>query len=91
MLTTAQATAVMAAGIPVMFRGMEYLRIIGVSHMLTDHNVVIPSVTMEDRFRKTVYHGSPEEITMHGEIDGVYYVMEGDTVKAVREERGIVT
>ena len=30
MLTIDKATAVMAKGVPVMFRGMHYLRIIGV-------------------------------------------------------------
>ena len=84
MLTLNQATAVMAAGIPVKFRGMEYLRIIGVSNKLDDHNVVIPSVAMEDRIRRTVYHGNPAEVTMHGEVDGIYYELVGDVVRAVR-------
>lgn len=85
MLTTSQATAVMAAGIPVMCRGMHFLRIIGVSQKLTDHNSIIESVAVQDRFRKTVYHVRPDELTIHGEVDGVTYYLDGDEVKAVRE------
>ena len=84
MLTINQATAVMAAGIPVKCRGMEFLRIIGVSKKLSDHNEVIPSVEMEDRFRRTVYHADPAEVTMHGEVNGIYYELDGDVVRAVR-------
>ena len=84
MLTINQATAVMVAGIPVKFRGMEFLRIIGVSKKLSDHNEVIPSVEMEDRFRRTVYHANPAEVTMHGEVNGIYYELVGDEVRAVR-------
>ena len=84
MLTIDQATAVMAAGVPVMFRGMHYLRIIGVSHVLSRHNDVIPSVAMEDRSRRTVYHGSPEEITMHGDVGNVHYYFEGNELKKER-------
>lgn len=84
MLTLNQATAVMAAGIPVKCRGMEYLRIIGVSKRLIEHNEVIPSVALQDRIRRTVYHGNPAEVTMHGEVDGIYYELDGDVVRAVR-------
>lgn len=84
MLTIDQATAVMAKGVPVMFRGMHYLRIIGVSKVLTRHNDVIPSVTMEDRIRRAVYHGNPEEITMHGDVGDIHYYFVGDELKAER-------
>lgn len=84
MLTINQATAVMAAGIPVKFRGMEFLRIIGVSKKLNDHNVVFPSVALEDRVRRTIYHADPAEVTMHGEVDGIYYEIVGDVVRAAR-------
>jgi hypothetical protein len=84
MLTLNQATAVMAAGIPVKCRGMEYLRIIGVSKKLSEHNVVLPSVAMEDRTRRTFYHGNPAEVTMHGEVNGIYYELVGNEVRAVR-------
>ena len=84
MLTIDQATAVMSAGIPVKCRGMEYLRIIGVSKKLSEHNEVIPSVALQDRTRRTVYHADPAEVTMHGEVDGIYYELVGDEVRAVR-------
>lgn len=84
MLTLNQATAVMAAGIPVKCRGMEYLRIIGVSKKLNDHNVLYNSIALEDRVRRTVYHADPAEVTMHGEVDGIYYELVGDEVRAVK-------
>ena len=84
MLTINQATAVMAAGIPVKCRVMEFLRIIGVSKKLNDHNVVFPSVALEDRVRRTVYHADPAEVTMHGEVDGIYYELVGNEVRAVK-------
>lgn len=84
MLTINQATAVMAAGIPVKCRGMEFLRIIGVSKKLSEHNVVFPSVALEDRVRRTVYHADPAEVTMHGEVAGIYYELVGDEVRAVK-------
>ena len=84
MLTINQATAVMAAGIPVKCRGMEFLRIIGVSKKLNDYNVVFPSVALEDRVRRTVYHADPAEVTMHGEVDGIYYELVGNEVRAVK-------
>ena len=84
MLTINQATAVMAAGIPVKFRGMEYMRIICVSKKLSEHNVVLPSVALEDRVRRTVYHADPAEVTMHGEVDGIYYELVGNEVRAVK-------
>ena len=84
MLTINQATAVMAAGIPVKCRGMEFLRIIGVSKKLNDHNVVFPSVALDDRVRRTVYHADPAEVTMHGEVDGIYYELVGNEVRAVK-------
>lgn len=84
MLTINQATAVMAAGIPVKCRGMEFLRIIGVSNKLNEHNVVVPSVAMEDRFKRTIYHADPAEVTMHGEVDGIYYELDGGVVRAVK-------
>ena len=84
MLTLDQATAVMAKGVPVMFRGMHYLRIIGVSKVLTRHNDVVPSVAMEDRIGRTVYHADPAEVTMHGEVDGIYYELIGDEIRAVK-------
>ena len=84
MLTINQATAVMAAGIPVKCRGMEFLLIIGVSKKLNDHNVVFPSVALDDRVRRTVYHADPAEVTMHGEVDGIYYELVGNEVRAVK-------
>ena len=84
MLTINQATAVMAAGLPVKCRGREFLLIIGVSKKLNDHNVVFPSVALEDRVRRTVYHADPAEVTMHGEVDGIYYELVGNEVRAVK-------
>lgn len=84
-MTKEQATAVMVAGIPVMFRGMEFLKIVGVGSVLTDHNKMLDRVTLRDRFNKTIYHANPADVTMHGEVDGVTYYLDGATVRAVRD------
>lgn len=84
-MTKEQATAVMVAGIPVKCYGMEFLKIIGVGDVLTDHNSIIARVTLRDRFKKTIYHANPADVTMHGEVDGVMYYLDGATVRAVRD------
>ena len=69
-MTLRQADVVMTAGVPVIYDGMQFLRIISVSRVLTRHNTVEPSVALEDRYAHTVYHARPEAVTIHGEIEG---------------------
>lgn len=85
-MTLRQADAVMRAGVPVIYDGMQFLRIISVSRVLTRHNTVEPSVALEDRYAHTVYHARPEAVTIHGEIEGRRYWFDGENLKSERIE-----
>lgn len=85
-MTLKQADAVMVAGVPVTYDGMQYLRIISVSRVLTRHNTVVPSVALEDRYARAVYHACPGMVKIHGEVDGKRYWFDGDALKSERVE-----
>lgn len=84
MLTIDQARAVAAKGIPVIYHGTEYMRIINVGWGYDDHYGEHAQVTLEDRSGRSTVRVRPEEVTMHGDRDGVFYYFEGAEIKAGR-------
>ena len=82
MLTIDQARVVAAKGIPVIYRGSEYMRITSVGWGYDDHYGEHPLVVLEDRSGRSSMRVRPEEVAMHGETkDGYFYYFDGDVLK----------
>lgn len=82
MLTIDQARVVAAKGIPVMFRGTQYMRITSVGWGYDDHYGEHAQVVLEDRSGRSSIRVRPEEVTMQGaDVNGAFYYFEGEELK----------